>query len=382
MVIVFGLMAIPTKTQIFFDDKPASCPYDIHLSVMYNYLSDAERTLYNQMYDALRSGQSSVKVPAGITKERADWMVDFIYNEAPELCAYNRWGSKVAIVSDGLEIRLAYKLAISEQDRFIQEVSDKTRSYASKGDSIGLRAIHDDLARLFTYGKVDGEDTQLAYFALKNNKAVCNGYAQTFVMFAHFAGYTCSYIDGKVYKDNGNYVGNHAWNIACADGKYFWLDATWDDAGTKSISKWYGLDGASMAKTHKPDPEYEPIVGLKTILPADVTYTFHLDVNDSDGYFRGVTDKNGAAVRMKSLASNEYYTPALVIWNRGKSAVKATITYTLDGKQGGWPSTNVRAESNTAFRTNASQLKGKSGLHEIIWYFDGVRLGSFIWTVE
>lgn len=363
-------------------EEPIFCPYDIHLSIMYNFLSDAERTLYNRLYNALRSGKSSVKVPDGVTKKRADWMVDFIYNEAPELCAYDRWATKVANVSDRLEIRLAYKLTISEQERFIQEVSSQACNYASKGESEGLRTIHDDLAGQFTYGKVDGEDTQLAYYALKNNKAVCNGYAQTYVMYAHFAGFTCSYIDGSVYKDNGNYVGKHAWNIACADGNYFWLDATWDDAGPKAISKWYGLDGATMAKTHVPDPEYKPILELKTVLPTNITRTMHLDINNREGYSRGVTDHSETTVKMTSLAPDEYYTPALVIWNNGKSAAKVSITYTLDGKQDGWPSREVRAGKNIAFRANASQLKDKAGKHEIIWYCDGMRLGTFTWTVE
>ncbi len=378
----FYLMATSVTDKVFLYDKPASCPYDIHLSIMYNYLSDAERTLYNRMYDALRSGQSCVKVPSGITKERAGWMADFIYNEAPELCAYDRWASHVANGSDGLEIRLAYKLSISEQNRFIQEVCSKAQSYASQGESKGLRAIHDDLCSRFIYGKVDGEDTQLAYFALKNNKAICNGYAQSFVMYAHFAGFTCSYIDGTVFDSNGTYVGRHAWNIACADGKYFWLDATWDDAGNKSTSKWYGLDGSTMAKTHVPDPEYKPILRLKTILPANVICTMHLDVNSNGGYSRGITDKSEASVQINDLAFGEYYTPALVIWNNGESATKITITYTLDGISGGWPATEVLARNNIAFRTNASQLKGKSGPHEIVWYCDGIRLGTFNWTVE
>ena len=376
------LMTMPTKAQVFLNNNPKSCPYDIHLSIMYNYLSDAERALYNRMYDALRSGQSSVKVPDGVTKERADWMVDFIYNEAPELCAYDRWASRVTIVSGGMEVRLAYKFAISTQNQFIQEVSNKAHEYAAMGESMGLSAIHDDLGNRFTYGKVAGEDVQLAYFALKNNKALCNGYAQAFVMYAHFAGFTCSYIDGKTPDKNGNWTGRHAWNIACADGKYFWLDATWDDAGNKSNSKWYGLDGATVAKTHMPDPEYNPILGLKQVLPTNVISTMHLDVNDSKGYSRGITDKSEVSVRLKSLTLDEYYTPALVIWNNDESAAKVSITYTLDGNQDGWPSTEVRAGKNVAFRANASQLKGKTGSHKIIWYCNGIRLGIFTWTVE
>ena len=108
----------------------------------------------------------------------------------------------------------------------------------------------------------------------------------------------------------------------------------------------------------------------------------HLDVNDSKGYSRGITDKSEVSVRLKSLTLDEYYTPALVIWNNDESAAKVSITYTLDGNQDGWPSTEVRAGKNVAFRANASQLKGKTGSHKIIWYCNGIRLGIFTWTVE
>ena len=362
--------------------EPSHCPYDIHLSIMYNYLSDAERTLYDRLYDALWTGQGSVPVPAGVTKARAEWMLDYIYNEAPELCAYDRWASRVTTASGGMTIIPVYKMSIREQERFIRDTADKARRYAKLGEKKGLRTLHDDLSARFAYGSVDGEDTQLAYFALKNGKAVCNGYAQTFVMYAHFAGFTASYIDGKVYDDSGNYAGNHAWNIACADGRFFWLDPTWDDQGSRASHQWYDVDGSTMLKTHRPDPEYQPILSLAAVLPDRVTFTMHLDVNNGSGFARGITDKSGQTVRLRSLASGEYYTPAMVIWNSSRRAVRVTVSCRLDGQWIRWNACEVQADSNIAFRTNADRLRGVTGSHEIVWYCGGIRLGAFTWQVK
>ena len=364
------------------DAEPSHCPYDIHLSVMYNTLSDAERLLYDRLYDALYTGQETAAVPSGVSRERAEWMVDFIYNEAPELCAYDRWASQVTTVSGGMQINLKYKMPLREQERFIQETTSNARYYAGLGQKKGLRAIHDDLSALFSYGYVDGEDTQLAYFALKNRKAVCNGYAQTFVMYAHFAGFTSSYIDGGIRDDKGLTDARHAWNIACENGRYFWLDATWDDEGSTAADTWYGLDGEAMIRTHVPDGEYQPILNLKTVLPENVTCTMHLDVNNDDGYSRGITQQDGAAVRLRDLSSGEYYSPALVIWNDSRGAVSVAVSYKLDGETGGWGAYRVEPNSNLAFRTNAAQLKGKTGYHEIVWYCDGIRIDAFTWWVE
>ena len=362
--------------------EPSRCPYDIHLSIMYNYLSDAEQALYDSLYDALITGRSAVRVPDGVSRERAEWMTDFIYNEAPELCAYDRWASQVVTVSDGLEISLKYKLSIQEQDRFIRETAENADYYAKMGESRGLRAIHDHLCLRFDYGTVDGEDTQLAYYALKNNRALCNGYAQTFVMYAHFAGFTASYTDGSVYDEGGAYAGRHAWNIACENGRFFWLDATWDDRGNTSSDDWYDVSGAAILKTHVPDPEYQPILSLDTILPENVTYTMHLDVNDRNGFSRGITQWSGTGVLIQDLAAGEYYSPAMVIWNNSGRTVTAAVSCSLDGQRSGWNTIAIAPGSNAAFRTNAVQLQNRMGSHEIIWYCGGIRLGVFEWRVE
>ena len=362
--------------------EPSHCPYDIHLSIIYNYLSDAERTLYDRLYDALYTGQESVSVPSGVTLDRASWMVDLIYNEAPELCAYDRWASLVVPGSGGMTVSLKYRMPLREQERFIQDAAETARRYAGQGEKKGLRAIHDDLCKRFEYGWANGEDTQLAYFALKNNKAVCNGYSQTFVMYAHFAGFASSYINGDVYYDDGTNGGAHAWNIACANGKYFWLDATWDDEGKKAGRTWYGLDGESMIRTHVPIAEYKPILDLKTVLPKNVTHTQHLDVNNSAGFQRGITRKSGKTVQLRKLKSGEYYSPAMVVSNNGRSRVSVSISCRVDGEFIDWGTWPIEPGSNLAYRADASQLRGRTGNHEAVWYCDGIRIASFTWKVK
>ena len=377
LVLLFCLLSAAAGAE------PSTCPYDIHLSILYNYLSEPMQTLVDRLYDALYKGETVVKVPGGISRDDAYWATDFVVNETPELCAFFRNGSQVVSASGGLEIHLAYNLEISEQQRFIRKVASMARAYAGKGESQGIRAIHDDLSRIYEYGWGDIGDTQLAYYALLNGKAVCNGYAQTMVMFSHFAGYTCSYIDGNTLDEHGRRDGGrHAWNIACADGRYFWLDATWDDAGSKAVATWYNLDGATMAKSHEPDPEYRPILNLKTVLPDQVRFTTHLDVNNGGGYTRGITQENGVSVRLRDLGSGEYYSPALVIWNSSRSPVTLTITYSLDGNRSGWGPWTVQAGTNTAFRIRPEWLRNYPGPHEIIWYCGGIRLGSFSWNVQ
>ena len=357
--------------------EPATCPYDIHLSITYNYLSDAERLLFDRMYDALMTGGAAVSVPDGVAWERAQWMLDFIYNEAPELCAYDRWASRLTASPRGPEICLAYKMPLREQDRFIRSVPDMVRFCAGMDEKSALRAIHERLSSLFEYGTVDGEDTQLAYFALKNGRAICNGYAQTFVLFAHFAGCTASYVDGDLRDGRGR----HAWNIACENGRYFWLDATWDDAGQGVWGNWYGLSADVMFRDRIPDPRHQAVLALKTVLPDHVTFTMHLDA-DADGAFsRGISSQSGTAVRLKDLSQGEYYTPSMVIWNGGVSPAAVAVSCAVNGRRSSWGQIEVPPGSNLPFRLDASHLRGLKGSFETVWYCGGIRLGAFSWQV-
>ena len=382
LVILLALAALLLLSGLAVAE-PAYCPYDIHLSIQYNHVSAPMQQLYDRLYDALYQGETVVKVPSGLTRDDAWYAMDFIVNEAPELCAFYRNGSRIVERNGGLEIELAYNLPLSTQQRFMTDIARTVKSFKGKGDSRGIRAIHDNIIRTFEYGWSDVGDTQLAYYALLAKKAVCNGYAQTMVMYAHFAGYTCSYIDGDVLDDNGAYSGRHAWNIACIDGRYVWLDATWDDKGKKAASTWYALDSASMRKTHRPDPEYNSLLNLSTVLPQNVGFNMHLDVNNANGYVRGLGQKSGMVKRQRDLAAGEYYSPAGVIYNNTSSPVTVTISYCLDGVYDGWgPYTTPPGGTWTAFRLNKRNRLSKTGAHSITWYSDGMIIGTFTWTVR
>ena len=94
-----------------------------------------------------------------------------------------------------------------------------------------VQAIYDWITRNVRYDYANlGNDSYLlqytAYAAVINRTAVCNGYASLFYRLANDAGIDCRFITGTA----GGY---HAWNIVRMDnGKYYCLDATWDEGQT------------------------------------------------------------------------------------------------------------------------------------------------------
>lgn len=87
-----------------------------------------------------------------------------------------------------------------------------------------VKAIHDYL--IYSANYVNNGDYQHAEKwaagaggVLIHKEGVCNSYAIAFYMMAVSAGLDCRYVTG----------GNHAWNQVKVDGKWYYIDCTWDD---------------------------------------------------------------------------------------------------------------------------------------------------------
>ena len=86
-------------------------------------------------------------------------------------------------------------------------------------------AIYEYVLTRCTYGFLEEnpDDSYNAYGALLEGKAVCNGYAQAFMLLSSCAGLETQII----YGDAGGE--SHAWNCVKLDGEWYMVDATWDD---------------------------------------------------------------------------------------------------------------------------------------------------------
>lgn len=85
--------------------------------------------------------------------------------------------------------------------------------------------IHDYIVLNCKYGYVDysKEYAYRAYGALVQGTAVCNGYAEAMALLLSCVGVENDFMTGTA---DGEL---HAWNRVCLDGKWYQVDATWDD---------------------------------------------------------------------------------------------------------------------------------------------------------
>ena len=72
-----------------------------------------------------------------------------------------------------------------------------------------------------------------------DGSAVCSGYANTFYLFCKAAGLDCEYVRGESVPKKDDF--GHAWNRVKVDGKWYYVDCTWDDpvGGHKEHKKYF-----------------------------------------------------------------------------------------------------------------------------------------------
>ena len=91
------------------------------------------------------------------------------------------------------------------------------------------RAIYDWVIEQVEY------DESYTYYtadaAILDGRGVCNSYAKAYTLIACQAGLRASRVTGLIRDENGepDENGGHAWNVVSVDGKWYKLDATWDD---------------------------------------------------------------------------------------------------------------------------------------------------------
>ncbi|QHW30886.1 hypothetical protein GZH47_08485 [Paenibacillus rhizovicinus] len=115
------------------------------------------------------------------------------------------------------------------------------------GEQQQARAIHDWIVTHVAY------DTNLehytAYDALTSGTAVCQGYSLLAFRMLELAGFETRIVEGSV--DSGS----HVWNLVKVNGRWYHMDATWDDpvpdrAGQTSYAYFLKTD-AQMKQDHR-----------------------------------------------------------------------------------------------------------------------------------
>ena len=193
---------------------------------------------------------------------------------------YSRYdgSAKTERVKGKTGVVLRYKLAYYDSAAQEKEVDAKVREVIrsleldDKSDYEKLVAIHSWICDNVEYDSDDGSDLRrTAYDAIVNGKAVCQGYSNALYRLLLEAGVDNRIIFGEGMESNGVTMA-HTWNIVDLYGKYYYVDATWDDS-TGSLD--YFLQPAGeFTDSHIPGDEYGAGFFTEQYPVSDKEFTF------------------------------------------------------------------------------------------------------------
>lgn len=219
------------------------------------------------MFPVLYSDQSIMHTPEyymelypEITSLSVDYSRSGIYANGIVLCFTNietkAAGALLAAIRTGNESSLSKndKWTLNEIRRISSELGLSKMSDIDK-----TYTVYNYIVTHCAYDSDASSSSHKAYGLLKNGKAVCDGYAEAFMLFMVVNGVEAEVITGKA--DSGP----HAWNQVKIGENWYNLDLTWDDPIDSTTGedipdhvfyKYFMLDDKEMGRTHTAESSF------------------------------------------------------------------------------------------------------------------------------
>lgn len=139
------------------------------------------------------------------------------------------------------KMKIAYEKAIAEA---LKVINPYMTDYQKE------LALHNWVCRHICYDDRIGDKSACSYSAIVDGLAVCEGYAEAFTELLHRAGIEAATVYGFILPGKESSDNSHAWNIVRIDGKWYYVDVTWDDTSPISYD-YFNLTTAQMGVDHK-----------------------------------------------------------------------------------------------------------------------------------
>lgn len=227
---------------LYDEDGEAACPSDTRL--------------YEALY--MKKAAASVSV---VGSSRLERVVTALQADCPEFFYATGSGSYQSTMNVITHYYIDYSATSDQVELRETQLENVARTIVAQCATAAttqekVRIIHDAICALCVYDMAAAEnpdetfwslypDSQSAYGALVEGKAVCGGYAKAFEYLCHLCGIPCIYVTGQAQTNVMN--GPHAWNLVQIDGVWTLVDVTWDDQGeaeTGTVYNFYCISDA------------------------------------------------------------------------------------------------------------------------------------------
>lgn len=183
--------------------------------------------VYDAIYEAVENAEDRVSLEEfNVSGDEFDMIYELYGNDAGEHY-YGRCGSTSSNGVDDciLSAKFVYEGGPYNEDAYDEAVAEYA-SLANGATSEYEKALilHDALVESVFYQ--EASNAHGSYGALVEGVAVCEGYAEAYQVLLEKVGIMSYVVRGWGGDER------HAWNLVRLDGKYYYTDVTWDDAGT------------------------------------------------------------------------------------------------------------------------------------------------------
>lgn len=194
----------------------------------YNQLNDAEKKLYGDILEAVKSIRLKVDVDESVTDEMWIKVYGCMYMQEPELF----WLSSSRVTKGKLWYWEVDPALIADMQAAIdQKVGEVLAQAEGKSDYDKLKVFHDYICLNNDFVKEEGLN-QTIYGGFVSGQIQCEGYAKTMQYLCDLSG-----IESMVVVGANESNDSHAWNVVKVDGQWYNLDATWDDPILTQVDK-------------------------------------------------------------------------------------------------------------------------------------------------
>ena len=198
--------------------------------------TEEEKTVYKEIYQGLMEEKEHISLHAS-GGELANAIFLHVLNDHPEIfwCDGNAVStsySETILQEAYVDFAPKYLCTGEEKERKKQEIDAAAGEclaaiQETASDYEKIKAVYEYLIQTVEYN-LDAPDNQNIYSALAGKESVCAGYARSTQYLLNRLGIVCAYVTGTTTDADGN-TEDHAWNMVCCEGEWYFVDTTWGD---------------------------------------------------------------------------------------------------------------------------------------------------------
>lgn len=215
----------------------------------YASFSPAERQAYRAIYNGLNAHEDKIMLPK-LSENALSGVLDAVRLENPQiLCVGTEY--TYYYTDTALALIPVYTLNAAQAEQMSKALIARGREIVAAAPAGNAEAtelyLHDAICALSDYG--EGKFASTAYGALMTGSAGCAGYTAAAKLLFDLAGLPSAVVSGTAMEGDSEIP--HAWNAVSLNGRWVYVDITWDDPlGGAERYDFFNLSEKELSKTH------------------------------------------------------------------------------------------------------------------------------------